>query len=233
VGKDGAEMTELEKFLETNVEGYLFEDLETLKDAPLRAGKEAGAVGYPLLMTTFAGIELFGNLVSQAEFDPNAGSKRFEEFWRDYLYKGDSEREAAGPILYQLARHGLAHVFVVKADVAIVKNEPNHHLVKIGSTVYVDAVRLAIDFRDTYDEKIKPEVAKGGTLATTMADRLQRMKTIYAKQSAKLPGLNLPPPSSPVPSPTPSIAVPVTQSFSTSGPEQPPIPIPPVAAVSK
>ena len=95
-------MSDLEKFLKHNVEDYLLEDLETLKSASPPAGRHVGGVGYPLLITTFAGIELVGNLVSSAAFDPFKGAERFAEFWRGYLYPEDPARAGVAAQLYKL-----------------------------------------------------------------------------------------------------------------------------------
>src|SRR5689334_16115349 len=69
-------------FLEQYVEGYLFEDLTSME--PIRAGqgKECGAVGYPMVAATLAGIELLGALTSAKTFDPIRGGRQyFRSFW--------------------------------------------------------------------------------------------------------------------------------------------------------
>jgi len=187
----------LEAFLLKNLEGYLFEDIETLKVAAPRDGKTCGAVGYPLLMTVFAGIELLGNLVSSSAFDPMKGAERFAEFWRDYLYTGNPSRQAAGPVLYRLARHGLAHAFLVKGDLDVYKGHPHMHLTKSASgAVSVDAVELANDLRATYESNIKPKATPGTPLFETMSARLAEMEAEYTRQAlVDLPKLALTAPS--------------------------------------
>lgn len=189
----------LETFLLTNLEGYLFEDIETLKRAEPSGGKNCGAVGYPLLMTVFSGIELLGNLVSSSSFDPRKGADRFAEFWRDYLYAGAASRQAAAPILYQLARHGLAHAFLVKGDLNVCKGHPNMHLTRtVGGAVSVDAVELANDLRKAYDSRIKPEASPGKPLFDIMSRRLAEMEAEYSRQaSLEISKLTLPAPTTP------------------------------------
>lgn len=60
----------LDELLAKNVDGYLLGDIESLVRVEAQ-GKDAGACGYPLLMTVFGGIELLGALSS-----PN-GVQRF------------------------------------------------------------------------------------------------------------------------------------------------------------
>jgi hypothetical protein len=183
----------LRTFLSKNVEGYLFEDLKTLKDIQLPAGKAYGAAGYPLLQTAFAGIELLGSLVSNQAFNTHKGHERFREFWEEYLYPTDAARKAAGDTLYQLARHGLAHAFVVKGNLTVVKNDATRHLTMVDADLYVDAVALAEDLIATYEFKIRPSVQAGDRLATTMLTRLGEIGTAYQGQAGSLMGkLSLP-----------------------------------------
>ncbi|HEX7668381.1 MAG TPA: hypothetical protein VF395_02300, partial [Polyangiaceae bacterium] len=149
-------MQKLDEFLLRNVEGYLFDDLETLKNAPQPEGRVGGAVVYPLLVTTFAGIELLGGLVGTNKYASHADPARFEYFWRTYLYPGDAVRAAAGKVLYKLARHGLAHAFVVKGNLLVGKGgRSERHLTRgPGDELYVDAALLAADLRAAYFDKI-------------------------------------------------------------------------------
>lgn len=176
---------DLDAFLEKNLEGYLFEDMETLKAAQPSSGTGDGACGYPLLMTTFAGIELLGNLVSSQPFDSSAGKERFDEFWREYLYPTDSFRRAAGVALYKLGRHGLAHAFVVKGELEVYKDNPGSHLRKTPKgVVSVSAVQLATDLRGAYDVRVKAVATQGNPLRRTMERRLAEMGATYSRQAA-------------------------------------------------
>jgi hypothetical protein len=184
--------TKLEAFLTRNVEGYLLEDLETMKPLAPKPGKDVGGVGYPLVMTVFSGIELLGGLLSPNAFEPNGrGAAYFTTYWRDYLYPSDSNRAALGPALYKLARHGLAHAFVTKGrGIEVGKGAPGQHLSSSdGKTIYVDAVRPAEDFADSYRSMFKPLVKrKTGSEpnAASIAARLQEMASEYEKQAKDL-----------------------------------------------
>jgi len=191
-------LEKLEAFLNRVVDRYLLSDIETLKSASAPSGSDDGAANYPLLMTVFGGIELLGNLTSSSAFNRNEGSKRFEEFWSQYMYPTSPLRCAAGRALYNLARHGIAHAFVVKGPLHVVKSNPRLHLVKEPSgDVFVDAVQLADDFKDAYRSLVKPSVARCSALATTMQTRLVEMETDYGSRASELlADMMLPPPAS-------------------------------------
>jgi hypothetical protein len=186
--KEGITMADLNGFLQKNVEGYLFEDLRTMKAASPAPSKQEGAVGYPLLMSAFAGIELLGALLSPTEFDKDNGSHYFSSFWKDYLYSGDPCRAAAGNTLYKLARHGLAHVYVTKGDISVCKGDPTMHLVRaLDGSICVDAAQLADDLEHCYNSKVKPLVTGSGAInGASMSMRLGEMEAAYRAQAAQL-----------------------------------------------
>jgi hypothetical protein len=78
----------LDEFLERFVEGYLFEDLCSMAAIKLSDGQRYGAVGYPMVMTTLAGVELLGILTATKRFHPNEGDDRFREFWQVTCIRG-------------------------------------------------------------------------------------------------------------------------------------------------
>ncbi len=177
-------MADLGEFLQWNVEGYLFKDLEAMQ--PISApGTDGGGVGYPMLITTFAGIELLGGLVSGSEFNTNAGGVYFKKFWADYLYPG-ANAEEAGDALYQLARHGLAHGFVVKGSIAVGKDHPGWHLKRnADDVIYVDVAKLADDLIACYRTKVKP-LSESSPSREKMTDWLTGMERAYAAKAESL-----------------------------------------------
>ncbi len=114
-------MKDLEAFLKHNVEGYLFSDLREMQRIP---------IGYPLLMATFAGIELLGALLSTSQFDKEKGSDYFTSYWTTWLYPNLNNTETIGRVLYKLVRHGIAHSFMLKGPIVIVHSQPGIHLIK-------------------------------------------------------------------------------------------------------
>jgi hypothetical protein len=177
-------MSDLEAFLRHNVEGYLFGDLREMQKIE---------VGYPLLMTTFAGIELMGALLSSNPFQAHSrGADYFKSYWKGYLYPNLTDSEMIGGVLYQLMRHGIAHGFVLKGPIGVVRNEPVIHLRRDTSgIIYVDAVRLADDFMASYSVYVKPLVTSDtATGATSIGQRLAEMDSAYQAQASKLSPLS-------------------------------------------
>jgi len=180
---------DLKCFLEKYVEGYLFGDLETMKTS-VPSSQKGGGVGYPLLASTFSGIELLGALVSKATFNTYNGSIYFNDFWSNYLYSNDVAKANAGKYIYELARHGIAHTFLMKGDITITKNSTDPHLVKDGTTVYINSFQLAVDLKFAYDIKFLNLVREttGDVNGTTIQQRLDEMEKTYISQSGKTMG---------------------------------------------
>jgi hypothetical protein len=174
-----------EDFLKQIVEGYLFGDIESLKKAG--AGPDGnGGCNYPLLMTVIAGIELLGNLVSPEPYKPWKGDlnrARFAEFWEKYVYRGDQTRADAGKWIYDLARNGLAHTFVVGGPIKIAKGERANHLKKKSDrSVYVDASQLADDLRIGYD-RLRGDAAGDDSIFPLMRRKLAEMEDWYGERA--------------------------------------------------
>jgi hypothetical protein len=173
-------MSNLEAFLQHNVEGYLFGDLREMQCVP---------VGYPLLMTAFAGIEMLGALLSTSRFSARNGPTYFGSYWKTHLYPSLKGTEGIGNVLYKLARHGIAHAFVVKGPIGVVRSQPTLHLTQDSQGMFfIDAVQLANDFMESFEARVKPLVASvtGAINRTTMSARLQEMETDYQTQAATL-----------------------------------------------
>lgn len=165
-------MTDLEAFLQHNVEGYLFSDLQLITAIP------APGVGYPVVMAAFAGVELFGALMSSRPFDPFAGRESFLEYWSQYLYPTAGSTRALGDALYTFVRNGIAHVFVPQGEVGIAARKPSLHLAFNATGQFViNAEQLADDLVGSYQRAIKPYVSPtgAGVLETTMANNLALM----------------------------------------------------------
>ena len=109
---------DIKDFVHKFVDGYLFSDLETMKSAAPPTGND-GHLGYPMLMTCAAGIELFGILVSTSAFEPREPGRNFRRFWQEHLYTVGPRREVADAV-YRLVRNGVAHNFATKVAFAIV-----------------------------------------------------------------------------------------------------------------
>lgn len=185
----------IDDFLNRNVDEYLIEDLRKLKRLKPAKGKTAGGAGYPLVMTALAGIELLGALASASTFNKNAGSTYFSDYWKNFLYETDPTRAGLHEIVYQLVRHGLAHVFVMKGDIVVVKGPKKrgskgtksaavHHLAfEPPKTLVLDAAQLADDLIDSYNTRFKAKLAVS---RADMQNRLDEMEKAYTNQAANL-----------------------------------------------
>lgn len=173
-------MVDVNAFLRHNIEGYLFHDLKAMQQIE---------VGYPLLMSTFAGIELFGALLSTTPFDARNGRKYFGAYWADHLYPSLQQSGAVGDTLYQLARHGIAHGFVLKGPLGVTTSDPSRHLRQNAQGIFVvNAVALANDLIDGYPRSVKTlSTGTGGNVnRQTVQQRLDEMWSAYQGQAAAL-----------------------------------------------
>ncbi len=182
--------TDLTVFLKQNVEGYLLEDIAKMKSIRPDAGKVAGGVGYPLVMTVLSGIELFGALLSTTPFKAwRMGETYFVDYWGHHLYVGTAAG-AVGAYFYQLVRHGLAHAFMTKgAAISVGKGLGTHLSVTSDGGLYVDAEQFAVDFETSYWRDLKPltqRIEGSGPNVRTITDRLNEMLNEYEIQAQSL-----------------------------------------------
>jgi len=178
-------MSHLDDFLVHNIEGYLFYDLRTME----RDDPDGKGVGFPLLMSTCAGIEFFGALFSTSRFRPfGPGCEYFGEYWRSMLYSPPSPHAAFGDPTYQLIRHGIAHTFLLKGDVGVVRKQPSLHFTRDGQgMLLIDAVQLARDFVESYEKRVKPLLSAGASPGprSNMEQRLLEMEADFKDQATK------------------------------------------------
>ena len=177
-------MPEPDDFLRHNIEQYLFDDLRVMQGLPTPPAGGGGGLGYPLLMSALAGIELLGALVSQSPFDTNSGRSYFREYWQLFLYPNDVGRHGAADFIYTSARNAITHSFLLKGQVGIVKGQPAWHLTKDASgAFYIDASQLASDLIVSYEARVKPclTAATSQLSRATILDRVQELQASYAK----------------------------------------------------
>jgi hypothetical protein len=171
--------TPLKTFLKRNVEGYLFGDLRSMAVIKLSKGQRYGGVGYPMVMTALAGVELLGTLTSAKPFHRMKGDQRFRDFWIEYLYP-QSNAETAN-LIYDWLRNGLAHHYMAKPTVVVTKCNHKWHLRRTttGKNFYVDALTLAEDLERTYVRTVKPKIT--GAFKHQMATRFAEIRAAYSK----------------------------------------------------
>src|SRR5437762_1578141 len=107
-------MSDLDVFIEHDIRGNLFRDLRAMQTIE---------VGFPLVMSACAGIEIFGGLLSLSTFRAtHLGVNYFLSYWKSYLYRNSISAQTLGSTVYQLVRHGIAHGFVLKGPLSVVRN---------------------------------------------------------------------------------------------------------------
>jgi len=132
------------------VEGYLFGDLESMRTEIKM--KEMGAVGYPMLMAVLAGSELLGNLTASSG-DP------IEHYWKTYMAPVDARYADVAAIAKELCRNGLAHMYLTKPGVGIVRGEPTRHLAfERSKELILDCLVLHEHFKQSYEDHARPAI---------------------------------------------------------------------------
>lgn len=171
----------LRAFLKQNIEGYLFEDLATMAGAEPADGGSIGRLGYPMVATACAGIELLGALMDhETQLDPLHTGRHFVWYWKNILYKTDAHRAECADHVYQLVRHGVAHFFLTKGKVAVAKDPNLVHLSWDGEWLVVNALTLWRDLENSYRRDVLVAVND------EMAKRLKTIEDAYTSQAKKL-----------------------------------------------
>ena len=77
----------IEEFFTQFVDGYLLNDLKSMAAVTVPEGQTSGGVGYPMVSTTLAGMELLGELLmpNTDAFDGNKGNDYFLNYWDNYF----------------------------------------------------------------------------------------------------------------------------------------------------
>jgi hypothetical protein len=193
-----------DQYVRRFVDGYLFGDLRTMASIRLPEGQKYGGVGYPMLLTTLAGIELLGTLTSAADFKRREGEERFCEFWREHLYPGDANRRVLAALIYQMVRHGLAHTAMTKPKFIVTKDHRGDHLTKNAEgQIMLDALTLHDHFVAAYEQRVKP-VFFNGTKRPIAEARFRQMRDWHADEYQRFESVFRGVPTGPVGPPTAS-----------------------------
>jgi hypothetical protein len=176
----------LDEYLAQFIEGYLLEDLRSMGSISPPANTAYGAVGYPMVMTAMAGIEVLGVLTSKSKFSAENGSDRFGDFWRHYVYVEQPALQRLHSLVYQMVRHGLAHAFLAKPMIRVTKHRDPNHLrrVKDGEVLILDALTLADDFATAYGQRLRPRIV--GEVRATMETRFNELREAYWRDHIQL-----------------------------------------------
>jgi len=170
-------------FLEHYIDKYLMHDVADMM-------RPHAQIGYPLLMTVFAGMELMGGLLDTSTFKmAGKGDKYFVLYWRKFLYPPPSSRSGLALDVYKRMRNGIAHGFMVTGKVAVTTADPQRHLaVDANGVFYIDAVQFAKDFIESYARfKTLLDPNKPSAVLTNMKKRLKEIATEHAAKAVDYP----------------------------------------------
>ncbi len=173
-------MPDLEQFLRHNLERYLFGDLKRMQGQPL---------GYPPLLSAFAGTELLGGLLNPKPFSrKTSGATRFVHYWTEYLYPDVPDRVAVARAVYQLARHGIAHGFFPKGPIGVGGPDLTFHLKRdADGLVIIHPTQLGEDLIASYERRVKPIIraTTGSPSRKTMGKQLAIMLRLAERDAKK------------------------------------------------
>lgn len=183
----------IDEFFERFVDGYLLGDLQSMANITVPQGKTYGGVGYPMVATTLAGMELLGQLLMPDidPFDPDCGNDYFLNYWNNYFSKNNPTYTGLGRIFRQLARNGISHSFVAKPGILVEKGTNRQmSLDTTRNEIYIDCIVFYKEFEDSYLKLVKPIVDGAlGTFLTTksnMQTRLDNFGSAYIDDSTRL-----------------------------------------------
>ena len=170
---------ELDAFIDQWIEGYLLHDLQNMARLPVDGGEAPyGGAGYPMLATTVAGMELLGLLLMRdgARFDPRKGRDHFANYWDNYLVPARPLYLHLGDLFYKLIRHGIAHVFMAKNNVIVLKNrQPTLGIDRQRCVLRIDCTGFYRDFEASYWEQARPIIRGARQSSSVSREQMQTM----------------------------------------------------------
>lgn len=179
------------EYINNVVLGYLLDDLESMSKIMPLSGKSTGAVGFPMIMTICSGIELLGGLLSPVAFSTSAKAGRvyFDHYWNEYLSKQHKCYSGQATSVYQLMRNPIAHVFMTKPGITVIKNPDKVSKVGLVSTNYemtIDCIKFYQDFKASI---LTHFISKLQSLESSMQLRLNEMLEKYGLDSSAILGM--------------------------------------------
>ena len=182
---------DLDEFYSRWIEGYLLGDLEAM--AAIKPTSNLGGVGYPILGTTLAGMELLGYLLYPQEknldWEPKDGTKVFHYFWKRYFAAAyPIPYTGAGTIFRGLVRNGIAHTFMGKGKTWVTRDGVSPTLIDHQEqSVRVDCVRFFREFEQVCETRVRPIVNETAQASlTTRACMEERLNGLIAMQKEEV-----------------------------------------------
>lgn len=183
----------IEDFFNHFVEGYLLGDLESMAEVVVPVGKIYGGVGYPMVATTLAGMELLGELLmpNTNPFNPYLGNSYFLNYWDNYFVQQNPAYTGLGMLFRQLMRNGIAHTFVAKPGIFVEKGTNRQMSIDTSrQEIYIECNVFFKEFEESYLKLVKP-IVDGAVIASlttkkNIQTRLDDLGIAYTSDSARL-----------------------------------------------
>lgn len=164
-------------FFDVIVEGYLFHDLENMINLNIMPGEKYGNLGYPIIVSCISGMELLSLVLQQSPLPTdyyNSQHNYLNYYIENYLgqIQPNYKQNKLPIIIKRLLRNGIAHMFISKPDVIVVKSQKDVHLKKddVHDVIYIDCIELVKDFKTSYETLVKQiiDAPKSGDLTNTV-----------------------------------------------------------------
>lgn len=186
----GANKMTVNEFVTEFIDGYIASDLDTMSKAFRAEGLKHGDLGYPMVLTTLAGIELLGGLLlpMSSAFTTKNSKHRFLRFWNDYLAQDYPVYGGFGDLFYTLLRSGVVHTYTAKHGVYVTKGSgaPLRYD-DVNQQVIIDSNVFAQDFLSTYRKNVLPLLTNvedaTDPSSTSMQAHLDQMMKLYEQSS--------------------------------------------------
>lgn len=159
----------LNEFLSKYIEGYLFNDLESVRREV--TAREDNNAAYLMLGGLCAGIEFLGYLIGR-DYEVSHGlvstAQGFEDYCSEYLAPIDPRYEIFGTIGKRLVRNGIMHNFATKGMIGVTRRgqRETSHLVRYTGegVIIINPDFLLEDFKKSYVENVTPRLSSDQTI---------------------------------------------------------------------
>lgn len=177
-------------YIEKYIEGYLFADLNSIKNN-ISPDKHPGNGAYPLLLSTLSAMEFIGLLMrgespiqqDESGRDRVDASKGIGAYIKEYLSKIDPKYKALSEVAPRLVRNGIAHTYATKGNIAITRqgDRDQSHLKVYGTNkiLIINADYLLDDFLQSYGLYVKPHLSKGDVLYDNINNNYEDIRRVY------------------------------------------------------
>lgn len=179
----------LSEFLEKYIEGYLFNDVTSIKSNVARI--HPGSAAYPMTTTLCTGMEVLGRLLKEPPKDEkNVDAFTLAHYCKHYLSKIDERYAVFGDLARELIRNGISHSFATKRNIGITRQggRSSTHLVRRPSDglILINPDFLLEDFKESYTKYAKPRLVPRGDLHERAVAVYTRLSSQYGADAERV-----------------------------------------------